>query len=238
MDHGHLLHARAAYRDRCRDGEAGGNGRFARSARSDGPRLHVRHEGSARALGNDGAAEQRSRCKDSATSDRSPRSCYRAKDARSSRSAIGRAASITRTASTSTTRSRGSSSTGPSRDIRRATHHATTSCSTLDVDVLVPAALENVITTQERRRRCAPRSSAKAPTVRRRRRADAILDEKGVFVIPDILANAGGVTVSYFEWVQDRGGYFWSEDTVNERLRDIMVRGFQRCAGAVAANTK
>ena len=48
--------------------------------------------------------------------------------------------------------------------------------------------------------------------------ADAILDEKGVFVIPDILANAGGVTVSYFEWVQDRGGYFWTEDVVNERL--------------------
>ena len=45
--------------------------------------------------------------------------------------------------------------------------------------------------------------------------ADAILDEKGIFVIPDILANAGGVTVSYFEWVQDRGGYFWTEETVN-----------------------
>ena len=56
--------------------------------------------------------------------------------------------------------------------------------------------------------------------------ADSILDEKEIFVIPDILANAGGVTVSYFEWVQDRGGYFWSEDTVNERLTDIMRRSF------------
>jgi glutamate dehydrogenase (NAD(P)+) len=95
----------------------------------------------------------------------------------------------------------------------------------LDTDVLVPAALENVIT-----RRNAPNIRAKviaegangpitAP-------ADAILEEKGIFVIPDILANAGGVTVSYFEWVQNREGYYWSEDMVNERLRDVMIRAF------------
>ena len=96
----------------------------------------------------------------------------------------------------------------------------------LDVDVLVPAALENVITTKnaagiKARIMC---EGANGPTTAA---ADAILDEKGVFVIPDILANAGGVTVSYFEWVQDRGGYFWSEATVNERLTDIMTRSFQ-----------
>ncbi len=61
--------------------------------------------------------------------------------------------------------------------------------------------------------------------------ADKILEEKGVFVIPDILANAGGVTVSYFEWVQDRGGYFWDEDTVNQRLERIMVESFDEVAG-------
>jgi glutamate dehydrogenase (NAD(P)+) len=56
--------------------------------------------------------------------------------------------------------------------------------------------------------------------------ADRILHNKGVFVIPDILANAGGVTVSYFEWVQDRMGYFWKEEVVNERLQDVMVASF------------
>jgi glutamate dehydrogenase (NAD(P)+) len=60
--------------------------------------------------------------------------------------------------------------------------------------------------------------------------ADKILEENGVFVIPDILANAGGVTVSYFEWVQDRGGYFWDEDTVNQRLERIMVQSFDEVA--------
>ena len=57
-------------------------------------------------------------------------------------------------------------------------------------------------------------------------KADAILEAKGVFVVPDILANAGGVTTSYFEWVQDRMGYFWTEDEVNQRLERIMIDSF------------
>src|SRR6266700_2035356 len=96
---------------------------------------------------------------------------------------------------------------------------------TVDCDVLIPAATENVIT-----RKNAPHIKAKiiceganGPTSAA---ADKILEDKGVFVIPDILANAGGVTVSYFEWVQDRGGYFWDEETVNRRLESIMVRSF------------
>jgi glutamate dehydrogenase (NAD(P)+) len=96
----------------------------------------------------------------------------------------------------------------------------------MDVDVLLPAALENVITTKNAARVRAKIicEGANGPTSAA---ADAILDEKGVFVVPDILANAGGVTVSYFEWVQDRGGYFWDEDTVNDRLRNLMVRSFR-----------
>jgi len=100
---------------------------------------------------------------------------------------------------------------------------------TLDCDVLVPAAMENVITSHnagevKARIIC---EGANGPTTAG---ADKILDENGVFVIPDILANAGGVTVSYFEWVQDRGGYFWDEDTVNQRLERIMVQSFEEVA--------
>ena len=94
-----------------------------------------------------------------------------------------------------------------------------------DTDVLLPAATESVITSKNASRIKARilAEGANSPTTPP---ADDILFWRGVFVIPDILANAGGVTVSYFEWVQDRQGYFWPEDMVNERLKHIMVAAF------------
>ncbi|MFL6352617.1 MAG: Glu/Leu/Phe/Val family dehydrogenase [Bryobacteraceae bacterium] len=95
----------------------------------------------------------------------------------------------------------------------------------IDCDVLIPAATENVITSSNADRIKAKVlcEGANGPTTFV---ADSILAEKKVFVIPDILANAGGVTVSYFEWVQDRQGYFWTEAQVNEQLGQIMTTSF------------
>ena len=99
----------------------------------------------------------------------------------------------------------------------------------LECDILIPAANENQI-----RGKNAGNIKAKiiveganGPTTQR---ADEILNKNGVLVVPDILANAGGVTVSYFEWVQDRAGFFWRESEVNERLEDIMVQSFKDVA--------
>jgi glutamate dehydrogenase (NAD(P)+) len=98
-----------------------------------------------------------------------------------------------------------------------------------DCDVLLPAATESVINSKNADRIKARIlvEGANSPTTPP---ADQILFDRGVFVIPDILANAGGVTVSYFEWVQDREGYFWTEQVVNERLHAIMVSSFEQVA--------
>jgi glutamate dehydrogenase (NAD(P)+) len=94
-----------------------------------------------------------------------------------------------------------------------------------DCEVLVPAAMENQITTQNAAKIRAKiiAEGANGPTTAA---ADDILQDKGVFIIPDILANAGGVTTSYFEWVQDRQGYFWKESFVNAELEHMMTSAF------------
>ncbi|QTA38102.1 Glu/Leu/Phe/Val dehydrogenase [Thermosipho ferrireducens] len=97
----------------------------------------------------------------------------------------------------------------------------------LDVDILVPAAIENVITENNAENIKARYilELANGPVTPE---ADNILFKKGIFVIPDVLANAGGVTVSYFEWIQNRMGYYWSEREVHQKLDEIMTRAFHK----------
>jgi glutamate dehydrogenase (NAD(P)+) len=97
---------------------------------------------------------------------------------------------------------------------------------TTECEILIPAATENVITSRNAAQiKCKILAEgANGPTTSV---ADDILADKKVFVIPDILCNAGGVTTSYFEWVQDRQGYFWKESAVNDRLAEIMKESFQ-----------
>jgi glutamate dehydrogenase (NAD(P)+) len=99
-----------------------------------------------------------------------------------------------------------------------------------ECEILIPAATENQITSQNADRiKCRILAEgANGPTTAD---ADEIIVSKNIFVIPDILANAGGVTVSYFEWVQDRMGFFWTERVVNERLEEIMVNSFNDVVG-------
>jgi glutamate dehydrogenase (NAD(P)+) len=109
---------------------------------------------------------------------------------------------------------------------KKATKISNNDLLTLNVDVLVPAAMEDQITADNANNVKAKLivEGANGPTSSN---ADAILNKKGIMVVPDILANAGGVTVSYFEWVQNRLGYFWTEERVNRRADRVMKQAFE-----------
>jgi glutamate dehydrogenase (NAD(P)+) len=96
----------------------------------------------------------------------------------------------------------------------------------LKCDILVPAALEMQIT-GENAGRLNCRILAEAANGPTTLEADEVLRQKDIFIVPDILANAGGVIVSYFEWVQDLQNFFWTEDEINKRLREILTRAFR-----------
>jgi len=115
---------------------------------------------------------------------------------------------------------------GTIHGFKDADRRATEELLVTDCEILIPAATENVITSANADRVKAKIlvEGANGPTTAA---ADDILADKHVFVMPDILANAGGVTASYFEWVQDRQGYFWKESVVNEQLEHIMVSSFE-----------
>jgi len=103
-----------------------------------------------------------------------------------------------------------------------------------DLDILIPAALENQITIANAAdiRAKAVVEGANGPTTPE---AHAYLHQRGVFIVPDILANSAGVTASYFEWVQDRHGYFWTEKEVNERLEMKMMQAFEAVRSCAVA---
>lgn len=95
----------------------------------------------------------------------------------------------------------------------------------LDCDILVPAAISNQITTANAHNIKASIvvEAANGPTTLE---GTKILSDRGILLVPDVLASSGGVTVSYFEWVQNNQGYYWSEEEVNEKLRKVLVQSF------------
>ena len=234
VDHGHVLHAARLFDPRRRDRQADFDRRIPRARQSDGARLPVRHRRSdgsprhpdrRRARGHPGIRQRRA-CTQrsswpSAAITSSPFPIRRAacKPARPRRAQIHRAQVRDRFGRRFPRRRANQQSRGARVRLRRARsgragkgHHPRTT-----------------------RRRSKRRSLPRRPTVRRCPMPIDILFDRGIMVLPDILANAGGVTVSYFEWVQDLQANFWEEDEINERLKRIITRAFRDSARASEA---
>ena len=174
-------------------------------------------------------------CRASATSAASSRSSCTRRARSSSRSPTRRRrAATTRRASTSRPRSRTSASTARSPGCKDAEAITNEELLLLDVDILAPCALEQVITEQnaDQVKASIICEGANGPVTPA---ADAILEDNGVLILPDVLANAGGVVVSYFEWVQGLQEYFWKEAEVNAKLNDIVSRAFEETWETAAA---
>ena len=212
---------------RRRDGQAALARRLARPRAGDRARRALLHPHRPAEGRHAGSRTRASRSRASATwAATSPRLARRG--GRAGRRALGlvRRRHEPRTASTSRRRSRTRPTTGALAGLPGAEAITNDELIELECDVLVPCALEQVINGDN-----APRvrarmvcEGANGPTTPA---ADAILEDRGILVLPDVLANAGGVVVSYFEWVQGLQEYFWKEYEVNAKLNDIVVRAFE-----------
>ena len=206
--------------------QAGRDGRLARPPRGDRPRRDDRRARGGASTSASSSRARASRCRASATSARSARSCWREQGAKiigvtDWKGGVQNAKGLDIPTLHRARRAAQDRRRLPRR--RAARRNGTSSSSTSTSSI--PAALEKQITednvTDIKAKLIV--EGANGPTTPE---AHKMLHERGVFVVPDILANAGGVTVSYFEWVQDRHGYFWTEKEVNERLEAKMCEAF------------
>ena len=228
LDHGHLQHEGRLRLSGDRHRQAGRAGRLRRPARGHRPRRHLLHPGGAEGAEHQAGASRRPWCRASATSARWSARSWHQRGVRivavgDRYGAIRNPHGIDMPALARHVRRRQAAARLPRAPSRLPSDELlTTPCT-----ILVPAALERVITAANAGQlRC--RILAEAANGPTTPEADAILADSDIFIIPDVLCNAGGVTVSYFEWVQDIQQFLWSEEQVNQKLQELMLRAFHQ----------